>query len=96
MSFNLNEEHNLYVASHMAVTIIMLRRAEIANVEDTGIHRELNVGVIAPLKYQPSAAGKGHADLEHRVPPFEVGMVRRITTGLNLNGSKWTYPIGSE
>ena len=65
MSFNLNEEHNLYVASHMAVTIIMLRRAEIA-------------------------------DLEHLVPPFEVGMVRRITTGLNLNGSKWTYPIGSE
>ena len=92
----LQENHNLHLASNIGITIIVLRRAEIANVDVAGIHRDLNVGVIAPLKYQPSAAGKGHADLEHRVPPFEVGMVHRITTGQHLNGPKSTYPIGSD
>ena len=91
----LQQKHDIPVASHIGITEIMLRRAEIANVDYPGIHRDVNVGILAPLKYQPSAAGKGHADLEHRVPPFEVGMVHRITTGQYLNGSKSTYPIGS-
>ena len=92
----LQQNHNLHLASHIGITIIVLRRGEIANVDVAGIHRDLNVGVIAPLKYQPSAAGQGHADLEDRVPPFEEGFVHRITTRQYLNGSKSTYPIGSD
>ena len=71
----LQQKHDIPVASHIGITEIMLRRAEIANVEVPGIHRDLNVGVIAPLKYQPSAAGKGHADLEHPAQETEPAAV---------------------
>ena len=91
----LQENHNLHLASNIGITIIVLRRAEIANVNVAGEHRNLSVGVIAPLKYQASAAVKGQADLEDRVPPFEEGFVHTITTRHYLNRSESTYPIGS-